>query len=81
MKTIIGGVNYGHDADSIASMGGAIAGALCGGTSIPEALKHELDAANKRSFKQLALTALETLTPILESDLASHQKRFSRIGR
>ncbi|MGP1909879.1 ADP-ribosylglycohydrolase family protein [Metabacillus sp. JX24] len=81
MKTIIGGVNYGHDADSIASMGGAIAGALCGAASIPEELKEELDAVNKRSFKQLALTALETLTPILESDLASHQKRFSRIGR
>ncbi|WP_282034939.1 ADP-ribosylglycohydrolase family protein [Metabacillus indicus] len=81
MKTIIGGVNYGHDADSIASMGGAIAGALCGTASIPEELKEELDAVNKRSFKQLAITAFKTLQPILEKDLASHQKRFSRIGR
>lgn len=81
MKTIIGGVNYGHDADSIASMGGAIAGALCGAASIPEELKEELDAINKRSFKKLAHTGFKTLTAILEKDLANHKKRFYRIGR
>lgn len=34
-QTILGGTNYGRDADSIASMGGAIAGALGGRSSIP----------------------------------------------
>jgi ADP-ribosylglycohydrolase len=34
--TVLGGVNYGRDADSIASMGGAIAGALGGLAAIPD---------------------------------------------
>ncbi|WP_240197363.1 ADP-ribosylglycohydrolase family protein [Nonomuraea lactucae] len=33
--TVLGGVNYGRDADSIASMGGAIAGALGGLSAVP----------------------------------------------
>ncbi|GAA0932613.1 ADP-ribosylglycohydrolase family protein [Nonomuraea longicatena] len=33
--TVLGGVNYGRDADSIASMGGAVAGALGGLSSVP----------------------------------------------
>ncbi|GGO80373.1 ADP-ribosylglycohydrolase family protein [Nonomuraea cavernae] len=34
-ETVLGGVNYGRDADSIASMGGAIAGALGGLAAVP----------------------------------------------
>ncbi|MEU9830279.1 ADP-ribosylglycohydrolase family protein [Streptosporangium sp. NPDC048047] len=34
-ETVLGGVNYGRDADSIASMGGAIAGALGGAGAVP----------------------------------------------
>lgn len=33
--TVLGGVNYGRDADSIASMGGALAGALGGLSAVP----------------------------------------------
>ncbi|MFC5818856.1 ADP-ribosylglycohydrolase family protein [Nonomuraea harbinensis] len=35
-ETVLGGVNYGRDADSIASMGGAIAGALGGLGTVPQ---------------------------------------------
>ncbi|MFD2350920.1 ADP-ribosylglycohydrolase family protein [Nonomuraea ferruginea] len=35
-ETVLGGVNYGRDADSIASMGGAIAGALGGLGAVPQ---------------------------------------------
>jgi ADP-ribosylglycohydrolase len=34
-ETMLGGVNYGRDSDSIASMGGALAGAL--GSQVPRA--------------------------------------------
>ena len=34
-QTILGGTNYGRDADSIASMGGAISGALTGASGVP----------------------------------------------
>jgi ADP-ribosylglycohydrolase len=80
MKTIIGGVNYGHDSDSIASMGGAIAGALNGKHSLPEELMKELDAVNKRSFKELSKTAYETAMTVIKKDKAYFEKRINRIG-
>jgi ADP-ribosylglycohydrolase len=80
MKTIIGGVNYGHDSDSIASMGGAIAGALNGKYSLPEELMKELDAVNKRSFKELSKTAYETAMTVIKKDKAYFEKRINRIG-
>ena len=80
MKTIIGGVNYGHDSDSIASMGGAIAGALNGKSSMPEDLMNELDAVNKRSFQDLSKTVYETAMTIIKNDKAYFEKRIKRIG-
>jgi ADP-ribosylglycohydrolase len=79
MKTIIGGVNYGHDADSIASMGGAIAGALNGGSSLPNDLKKEVDFVNKRSFKALSQLAYTTMAVILKHDKVQFEKRINRI--
>lgn len=37
-ETVLGGVNYGRDSDSIATMGGAIAGALGGESAVPSEL-------------------------------------------
>lgn len=79
MKTIIGGVNYGHDADSIASMGGAIAGALNGGSSLPNDLKKEVDFVNKRSFKALSQVAYTTMAVILKNDKVQFERRINRI--
>ncbi|MFI6599590.1 ADP-ribosylglycohydrolase family protein [Nonomuraea sp. NPDC050536] len=45
--TVLGGVNYGRDADSIASMGGAIAGALGGLASIPADWVSEVGTASR----------------------------------
>ncbi|WP_219417692.1 ADP-ribosylglycohydrolase family protein [Pseudonocardia nigra] len=46
-QTVFGAVNYGRDADSIASMGGAIAGALGGRAAVPEGLAAEVAAASR----------------------------------
>ncbi|MGI5487173.1 ADP-ribosylglycohydrolase family protein [Microtetraspora malaysiensis] len=46
-ETVLGGVNYGRDADSIASMGGAIAGALGGRSAVPAAWIEEVSAASR----------------------------------
>ncbi|WP_191566177.1 ADP-ribosylglycohydrolase family protein [Metabacillus idriensis] len=79
MKTIIGGVNYGHDADSIASMGGAIAGALNGELSLPNEFKKEVDFVNKRSFKALSQVAYTTMALILKNDKVKFESRINRI--
>ncbi|MEW9555926.1 ADP-ribosylglycohydrolase family protein [Nonomuraea sp. NPDC050783] len=45
--TVLGGVNYGRDADSIASMGGAIAGALGGLQAVPAEWVRRVGAASR----------------------------------
>lgn len=79
MKTIIGGVNYGHDADSIASMGGAIAGALNGVESLSAELREQLDKANLRNYEMTAKTAYQTYLNILKKDKERFHKRLARI--
>ncbi|MEV4284575.1 ADP-ribosylglycohydrolase family protein [Nonomuraea bangladeshensis] len=46
-ETVLGGVNYGRDADSIASMGGAIAGALGGLAAVPAEWVEQVGAASR----------------------------------
>ncbi|MGI5272562.1 ADP-ribosylglycohydrolase family protein [Nonomuraea sp. CA-218870] len=46
-ETVLGGVNYGRDADSIASMGGAVAGALGGLGAIPPEWVEQVSAASR----------------------------------
>ncbi|MFG1943260.1 ADP-ribosylglycohydrolase family protein [Nonomuraea sp. NPDC048826] len=45
--TVLGGVNYGRDADSIASMGGAIAGALGGLGAVPPEWVEQVGTASR----------------------------------
>jgi len=76
METIYGGVNYGHDADSIASMGGAIAGALNGADTIPAELKLRLNEANRRNFDGLALNTYDVFNDIFQADNLRHAQRL-----
>ncbi|WP_067171870.1 ADP-ribosylglycohydrolase family protein [Microtetraspora niveoalba] len=59
-ETVLGGVNYGRDADSIASMGGAIAGALGGRSAVPAGWIEEVAAASRTDLVApgLALAAV-----------------------
>ncbi|GLW11021.1 hypothetical protein Misp01_61490 [Microtetraspora sp. NBRC 13810] len=45
--TVLGGTNYGRDADSIASMGGAIAGALGGLDAVPADWRSDVGTASR----------------------------------
>lgn len=49
-----GGANYGRDCDSIASMAGAIAGALHGVSAIPEPWRTHVDDANRIDLCRIA---------------------------
>jgi ADP-ribosylglycohydrolase len=44
---VLGGVNYGRDSDSIATMAGALAGALGGRAAVPEQLAEDVSTASQ----------------------------------
>ncbi len=51
-SAILGGVNYGRDADSIAAMAGAITGALHGVAAVPADWRREVAAASRIDIEQ-----------------------------
>ena len=51
-SAILGGVNYGRDADSIAAMAGAITGALNGVAAVPAEWRSEVAAASRIDIEQ-----------------------------
>jgi ADP-ribosylglycohydrolase len=65
-ETMLGGVNYGRDADSIASMGGALAGAL--GSPVPRAWIDEVGGASKLDLEEPGRTMAEVADEIFAKD-------------
>jgi len=53
-ETVIMGANFGRDADTIASMAGALAGALSGASALPAGWKEKAAAAGGRDQEALA---------------------------
>jgi hypothetical protein len=49
-QAVLGAVNYGRDADSIAGMVGGIIGALVGKSGLPQTWVHEIAARNRIDF-------------------------------
>lgn len=74
-ETVLGGVNYGRDADSIATMGGALAGALGGPSVIPAEWLADVERASRVDLRtpgeDLAAVAVE----VFERDAAAHRSR------
>ncbi len=58
METIYGGVNIGNDTDTVATIAGAVAGAMNGVRSIPESYLDEINRMNDMDLGRLA-AALE----------------------
>lgn len=73
--SVLGGVNYGRDADSIASMAGAMAGAMNGIDSIPSEWLETVERKSKRDFSQIADELVEVTYKIQIED----KKRAQRI--
>jgi ADP-ribosylglycohydrolase len=72
-ETILGGVNYGRDADSIASMGGSLAGAL-GGEPRRDWVD-EISAASKIDIEEAGRTMAEVAGEIFARDAKRHERR------
>jgi ADP-ribosylglycohydrolase len=65
-ETMLGGVNYGRDSDSIASMGGALAGAL--GSPVPSELVEQIGAASRMDLEKPGRTMAEIAVEIFARD-------------
>jgi ADP-ribosylglycohydrolase len=73
LETMLGGVNYGRDSDSIASMGGALAGAL--GSPVPRRLIDEVGEASKLDLEEPGRTMSEVAEEIFVKDRARLDER------
>ncbi len=76
-ETMLGGVNYGRDSDSIASMGGAVAAAL--GSPVPRAWIEEIGAASKLDLEQPGREMAEVALEILAKDAERFRERTTAI--
>ncbi|MFC4585427.1 ADP-ribosylglycohydrolase family protein [Sphaerisporangium corydalis] len=80
--TVLGGVNYGRDADSIASMGGAIAGALAGAEAVPSEWLDPVAHASKMDLISPGVTIADLTRRIHATDLTTrrtHESAFTSL--
>lgn len=72
-ETVLGGVNYGRDSDSIAAMGGEIAGAL--GHPVPRTWIDQVSEASNFDIEEAGLTMAQIAEEILARDSRRHERR------
>lgn len=77
VQTVYGGVNYGRDSDSIASMGGAIAGALGGEAAVPRAWVERVAGASRKDLRAAADTLAKVALEVLEKDRRRFEERMA----
>lgn len=70
---VLGGVNYGRDADSIATMGGALAGALNGLANIPPEWHANVSEASRQDFVGPAVALADLAAELFVRDEATRQ--------
>ena len=77
---MLGGVNYGRDSDSIASMGGALAGAL-GGAGAARDWVDEVATASKLDLEEPGRTMAEVAVEIFARDAERHERAVAAMAR
>jgi ADP-ribosylglycohydrolase len=75
LETVLGGVNYGRDADSIASIGGALAGALRGIGAVPREWVDEVSAASRIDVEEAGREMAVIAAEIFAKDVKRHEER------
>lgn len=73
VPSVLGGVNVGRDADTIAAMAGAIAGALQGASSIPAEWRDRINVVRGHCIKAVAGTDLADLAARFHSVLTNRE--------
>ena len=82
-ETIFGGTNYGRDNDSIAGMGGAIAGALNGIDTLRPEWVETIDTANRIDLMPIASSLAELARKLQAAHLSAAESRraaFAMLG-
>ncbi|MBK3624685.1 ADP-ribosylglycohydrolase family protein [Streptomyces sp. MBT49] len=80
-EAVLGSVNYGRDCDSIATMAGAMAGAL--GSPPPDEWSKQVAEASRLDLWQPAATLTEVTREVFGRDLQNrrtHERAFAAIG-
>ncbi|MFJ6388705.1 ADP-ribosylglycohydrolase family protein [Streptomyces sp. NPDC091972] len=78
---VLGAVNYGRDCDSIATMAGAMAGAL--GSPVPDDWSKTVSEASRLDLWEPAATLTAVTREVFERDLArrrTHEAAFAELG-
>ncbi|WP_405654133.1 ADP-ribosylglycohydrolase family protein [Streptomyces sp. RK9] len=81
-RTVLGAVNYGRDCDSTATMGGAIAGALHGASTVPDDWSTTVGEASRLDLHAPALTLTEVAREVFTKDRArrrTHESAFTAL--
>jgi len=82
-RTVLGSVNYGRDCDSIATMSGAVVGALYGEAAVPAEWSEEVARASKLDLHAPASALAEVTREVFARDLArrrAHEATFAAIA-
>ncbi|MFI5817710.1 ADP-ribosylglycohydrolase family protein [Streptomyces rishiriensis] len=80
-QAVLGSVNYGRDCDSIATMAGALAGAL--GSPVPDDWSKQVSEASRLDLWQPAATLVEVAREIFARDVdrrRAHEQAFHALG-
>lgn len=78
--TVFGAVNYGRDTDSIASMGGAIAGALGGLAAVPADLVEQVGRASRLDLAEPGVALAEVAREVFARDSARHAEQAALLA-
>lgn len=81
-RTVLGSVNYGRDCDSIATMSGAVAGALSGAAAIPADWSKRVAEASRLDLHGPARTLTEVAYEVFARDTArrrAHESAFAAL--
>ncbi|MEO7060560.1 MAG: ADP-ribosylglycohydrolase family protein [Lapillicoccus sp.] len=79
--SILGATNYGRDSDSIATMGGAIAGAIGGESAVPAEWVEAVGTASRLDLRAGGLSMAEVAQEIFAIDDAAFLRRRSAMER
>jgi len=80
-QAVLGGTNYGRDADSIASMAGAITGALGGASGVPAEWSAEIAAASRTDLEEPGRGVASVAADLHESDARRWSRRRETLER
>jgi len=81
LDAVLGAVNYGRDADSIATMAGAIAGALGGVAAVPAGLRQAVSQASRLDIEEPGLVLAALATELHEQRVTRAALRAADFGR